>query len=360
MDDIRAVMDAEAVERAALFAAHEATRLAVLFAASYPERTAGLILHEPSVRGRRGPRLSLGADRRRVASMAAQGHGTLGRDGVLRGECFVTTRPRSPTTRGSATGRAATCDPAPARAPPRRFSEWSWTATCRTSSARSGCRRWSRTDRPRARSPSTWPHASGAPSGRDPPRRRLLVGPAGGQPGSARRDSQVVSGLDRPTDADGVLATFLFTDIVGSTDRAAELATRAGARCWSATTPWSGAGWPSSAERRSGRPATASSRCSMAPVGRSGARVPSVTTCARSASRYSGRAAYRRGPTDRRTRGRNCGPHGGASGEPVRTGEVLVSRTVKDLVAGAGFIFADRGRHELKGVPGEWELYAVE
>ncbi|MDH3285977.1 MAG: hypothetical protein OEQ13_14690, partial [Acidobacteriota bacterium] len=41
-------------------------------------------------------------------------------------------------------------------------------------------------------------------------------------------------------------------------------------------------------------------------------------------------------------------------------GEVLVSRTVKDLVAGSGIQFADRGTHELKGVPGEWQLYAVE
>ena len=40
-------------------------------------------------------------------------------------------------------------------------------------------------------------------------------------------------------------------------------------------------------------------------------------------------------------------------------GEVLVSRTVKDLVAGSGITFQDRGTHELKGVPGEWNLYAV-
>lgn len=40
-------------------------------------------------------------------------------------------------------------------------------------------------------------------------------------------------------------------------------------------------------------------------------------------------------------------------------GEVLVSRTVADLVAGAGFDFDDRGEHELKGVPGSWRLYAV-
>ena len=40
-------------------------------------------------------------------------------------------------------------------------------------------------------------------------------------------------------------------------------------------------------------------------------------------------------------------------------GEVLVSSTVKDLVAGAGLAFEDRGAAELKGVPGEWRLYAV-
>ena len=40
-------------------------------------------------------------------------------------------------------------------------------------------------------------------------------------------------------------------------------------------------------------------------------------------------------------------------------GEVLVSRTVKDLVAGSGIGFADRGTHALKGVPDTWQLYAA-
>jgi pimeloyl-ACP methyl ester carboxylesterase len=44
----------------------------------------------------------------------------------------------------------------------------------------------------------------------------------------------------------------------------------------------------------------------------------------------------------------------------ARPGEVLVSSTVKDLVAGSGLAFEDRGAHELKGIPGEWRLYAVE
>jgi class 3 adenylate cyclase len=43
----------------------------------------------------------------------------------------------------------------------------------------------------------------------------------------------------------------------------------------------------------------------------------------------------------------------------ARAGETLVSSTVKDLVAGSGVRFEDRGAHTLKGVPGEWRLYAV-
>jgi class 3 adenylate cyclase len=40
-------------------------------------------------------------------------------------------------------------------------------------------------------------------------------------------------------------------------------------------------------------------------------------------------------------------------------GEVLVSSTVRDLVAGSGIAFEERGEHELKGVPGTWRLYAA-
>jgi class 3 adenylate cyclase len=44
----------------------------------------------------------------------------------------------------------------------------------------------------------------------------------------------------------------------------------------------------------------------------------------------------------------------------AKPGEVLVSSTVKDLVAGSGLAFEDRGTYELKGVPGKWHLYAAE
>jgi class 3 adenylate cyclase len=47
-------------------------------------------------------------------------------------------------------------------------------------------------------------------------------------------------------------------------------------------------------------------------------------------------------------------------GAKAGTGEVLVSSTVKDLVVGSGITFTDRGTHELKGIPDQWRLFAVE
>jgi class 3 adenylate cyclase len=41
-------------------------------------------------------------------------------------------------------------------------------------------------------------------------------------------------------------------------------------------------------------------------------------------------------------------------------GEVLTSRTIRDLVAGSGIRFIDRGTHTLKGVPDTWQLYRAE
>jgi class 3 adenylate cyclase len=43
----------------------------------------------------------------------------------------------------------------------------------------------------------------------------------------------------------------------------------------------------------------------------------------------------------------------------AKPSEILVSRTVRDLVAGSGLRFDERGEHELKGVPDRWPLYAV-
>jgi len=50
---------------------------------------------------------------------------------------------------------------------------------------------------------------------------------------------------------------------------------------------------------------------------------------------------------------------GARIGAEAMAGEVLVSSTVRELVVGSGLEFADRGVRELKGVPGEWRLFAI-
>ena len=50
---------------------------------------------------------------------------------------------------------------------------------------------------------------------------------------------------------------------------------------------------------------------------------------------------------------------GARVGAMAGASEVLVSQTVKDLVAGSGLTFEDAGEHELKGVPDRWHLYRV-
>ena len=80
----------------------------------------------------------------------------------------------------------------------------------------------------------------------------------------------------------------------------------------------------------------------------------------RARPRVRGGRPYRRVRAARRQgRGAGGGRSARASRRSPSGGEVLVSQTVKDLVAGAGVEFEERGEHELKGVPGTWRLYAV-
>ena len=160
---------------------------------------------------------------------------------------------------------------------------------------------------------------------------------------------------------DRVLATVLFTDIVGSTDQARRSRRqRAGASCSSATTtPCDG-----SSTRFRGReldtagdgflasfdgPARAI-RCAeaiRAAVGALGLEIR--------AGVHTGECEVAGGKL------RGIAVHIGArvAGQ-AEAGEILASSTVRDLVAGSGITFRDRGTATLKGVPGEWRLYAVE
>ena len=81
----------------------------------------------------------------------------------------------------------------------------------------------------------------------------------------------------------------------------------------------------------------------------------------RRATRHRGprRAAHRRVRAARRRSRRHRRAHRRPRGRLAGPGEVLVTSTVRDLVTGSGIEFDDRGRHTLKGIPGEWQLLAA-
>lgn len=161
------------------------------------------------------------------------------------------------------------------------------------------------------------------------------------------------------TDLDRVLATVLFTDIVDSTRRAAEL----GDRRWRTLLDAHDAGAAAEVERFRGRlvkhigdgvlatfdgPARAV-RCAQAMI---------------AAARGLGfeiRAGLHTGEID--VRGGDVSGiavHIGARiGALAGAGEVVVSSTVRDLVVGSGLQFTERGEHELRGIEGRWRLLAV-
>ena len=167
-------------------------------------------------------------------------------------------------------------------------------------------------------------------------------------------------GLARPAAAaERVLATVLFTDIVGSTEQAARL----GDRAWSRALDEHRAFVRAQLARHGGRevktlgdgfladfdgPARAI-RCALAVADGSAAAGLQL------------RAGVHTGEVERED--------GDVSGIAVHIAarvmaqaapnEVLVSRTVADLVAGSGLTLTPRGARALKGVPGEWELYAA-
>ena len=172
--------------------------------------------------------------------------------------------------------------------------------------------------------------------------------------------ARFVEGETPPTVPDTVLSTLLFTDIVGSTERAAELGDAA---------------WRELLDRHHGVVRRELTRFRGEEKDTAGdgffatfdgpARAIRCAQAVVAAVRALGldvRAGVHTGECelhDTKVAGIavSIGARVAALAGP---GEVLVSQTVKDLVAGSGIEFADRGARELKGVPGEWRLYAAD
>ena len=170
---------------------------------------------------------------------------------------------------------------------------------------------------------------------------------------------EFLTGARQPRDLDRVLATVLFTDIVGSTETAAEL----GDARWKVLLAKHDDRARAETDRHRGRyvdstgdglfatfdgPARAV-RCAQA----IGASVRDLGIQIR-AGVHTGEVELEGNAV------RGIAVHVGARVAALAgPAEVLVSQTVKDLVAGSGLTFEDAGEHELKGVPDRWHLYRV-
>jgi class 3 adenylate cyclase len=176
---------------------------------------------------------------------------------------------------------------------------------------------------------------------------------------SFREIAEFLTGEQPDVADDRVLATVLFTDIVDSTRRAAEM----GDRDWHALLDGHDAVVRSQLARFRGREVNTSGDGFLAMFD-GPQRAIRCAMAIRDAVRALGievRAGLHTGECE--VRGDDIGGiavHIGARVSALAgPNDVLVSSTLRDLVIGSGLEFADRGAHELKGVPGEWRLFAV-
>jgi class 3 adenylate cyclase len=358
-EDIRTVMAAAGVERAALFGESEGGPSAMLFAATYPEQTAALILYgtlaktQLSEEERERVGMPPGAWER-AAQRVDEAIDNWGKG--LSISVFAPSTDSAIARRGMGTFERASVSPGMARALMAALGDLDVTEVARTIS-----------------SPTLILHRRDemVPIGMS----RLI---AEVMPGARFVElegtdhayfvdgDQIVDQIERfltggvrAAQPDRMLTTVLFSDIVDSTRRAAEL----GDAAWRTVLAEHDALVRELVEAAGGRVVKSLGDGALATL-------PGPARAINCARQLSGDAAS----LGLRIR---AGVHTGeceiigddVGGMAVHIGarvcalagpgEVLVSGAVKDLVVGSSLCFADRGEHELKGVPGRWRLYAL-
>jgi len=351
MDDVRAVMDAEGVERAALVGVSEGGAMSAMFAATYPERTTSLVLWAPI-----GGNPDLPVEMKDLAMSWVEEH--WGNGDVLAQFVRVGSEPDQ--------ARLA------------QLERYSATPRMAASLARMNLDLDVRPALPLITAPTLLVHRD-----RDPVVvRDGVVELAKLIPGAQRVElagdwhfnlapgaeddafdlvEEFITGV-KPTsvvEVDRVLATVLFTDIVDSTRHAAEQ----GDQRWHELLDRHDQLLRGEFLRHRGQEVNSTGdgflarfdgparaiRCAQSIVGAAATLGIEV------------RAGLHTGECE--VRGDDLAGiavHIGARvASLARPGEVLLSSTVRDLVAGSGIEFDDRGIHQLKGVPGEWQLLAV-
>jgi len=358
MDDIRAVMDAEGSERAALVGHYDSGAHSAMFAATYPERTSALIIVGGYAKGARDETYPFGPDPAVTGMVAAAIHDEWGKG---------TTVPVI----------------APSMAGDRAFAEF-WGRYERLSAspgaAASLFQMMAEMDirdiLPNIQAPTLIIHRTDHPAvpiesarylADHIPDARLveLAGtdalpytPSGGDD-VLDEIQEFLTGVREGPPSDRVLATVLFTDIVDSTKRASELGDSA---------------WRELLDRHDAAVRRQLDRYRGTEVGTAGdgfvamfdgpARAIQCALAVRDNLEPLGldvRAGLHTGEIERSgAEVRGIAVHIGARVAALAgAGEVLASSTVKDLVVGSGIDFETRGSHALKGVPDEWRIFAV-
>ena len=356
IDDVRAVMDAVGSERAAFFGISEGGPMSILFAATHPQRTSALILYGTYARRMWAPDHPWGRTEAEMDAILERIDRDWGKDALL--------DLSDPSIANNDEAR-------------RTFARY-FRLAASPGAALTVLRLQTQIDvrhvLPAIHVPALVMHRSGDRVTRVEQGRYLaehipgakfveLAGddhmPAVGN-GDAIIDEigEFLTGV-RPVEIDRVLATILFTDIVGSTERALALRDRRWRELleqYYATVRRELARFRGREIDRAGDglfaafdgPARAI-RCSCRirdEVRSLGLEVRiglHAGECEVLGDKIGGIAVH-------------IGARVAAAAEP---GEVLVSNTVKDLVAGSGIAFRDRGTHALRGLPGEWPLFVV-
>ena len=362
MDDIRAVMDAVGSASAVVMGESEGGPLALLFAAAHPERTRALILQGAEVRERRDGDWPWGETSPEEFEVEAATIVERWGDG----EAILAIAPSIADD-------------------PGRGSIMAWMGKVQRNSATPAA--WEAYSRmafdidvrdvvPSVRVPTLIVHAGGdqicaVETGRwlaeRIPNARYVELPGSDHVPWFNPDltlaeiREFLTGSREPEEPDRVLATVLFTDIVGST----ELAMQLGDRRWRDLLASHHDAIRAELRRYRGREIDTAGDGFLAVFDGPARAIRAASACV-AAVRPLGleiRAGIHTGEVERLPDGDIGGitVHVGARIAAVaQTGEILVSSSVRDLVSGSGFSFVDRGTHLLKGLAEERRLYALE
>jgi class 3 adenylate cyclase len=364
MDDIRAVMDAAGSDRAVLFGSGDGGQLCLLFAATYPDRTAALVLWHTPPRFSRSPEFPMLRSRGEQEAFYEEVRRRWGEPGFVE-ENVRRSNPDADDATVSHFARVFRLGASPGAA--AQYNRMSLDVDVSDVLAT-------------VRVPTLVLHRPAFPGfdvrvaqhmAERIPRARLveLSGRDFGPP--LGDQEQLFAELERflsvaleddgekSSEAERALATVLFTDIVGATAAAAEF----GDRHWRELLTAHHDRIRRELARYRGREVDTAGDGFFATFD-GPARAIHCACAAADAVAELGldiRAGLHTGECEL-VEGKVGGlaVHIGARvSEKAKPGEVLVSSTVKDLVAGSGIEFDHRGTHELKGVPGEWHLYSV-